>query len=252
MSNVLGQLSKVISDISVLRRILFAVAHLPCDCPQLWEIAVHFGTGQRESRNTITPAQARILFENVQELNSEAFVNDHSLLQELSQHQFPPSSPHPLGIVLISPKVKCSQCQRPLSLRADRPSRIVIYDDRLGTLPGTHYHKYCRMPRCSVHQHYGYHTKGNAGELHYDSDWSALPYFVSTQKTAFSMTLLQNYDAELQVSYKQRADIYNYVHGYLTAQQLEAEEENVTEELVQTHENRYVQCLFMVLHCITM
>ena len=164
-------------------------------------------------------------------------MNDRFLLQELSQHQFPPSSPHPVGVVLISATVKCFLCQRPLSLRADRPSRIVIYDDRLGTLPGTHYHKYCRTPRCTVHQYYRYHTKGNKGELHYDSDWSALPYFVSTQKTAFSMTLLQKYDAELligQVSYKQRADIYNFVHGYHAAQHLEADEENVTGE---SHEN---------------
>lgn len=156
----------MISDVSVLRRILFAVAHLPSDCPQLWEIAIHFGTKQKGSRNHITPSQAHILFENLRELNSEAFANDQSLLQELSQHQFPPSSSHSLGIVLISPRTECCKCQTPLSLRSDRPSRIVIYDDRLGTLPGTHYHKYCRKPRCQVHQYYGYHTRGD-GELYY-------------------------------------------------------------------------------------
>lgn len=233
MSNILGQLSQVISDVSVLRRILFAVAHLPSDCPQMWEIAIDFGTKQKGSRNDITPTQARVLFENLHELNSEAFVNDQSLLQELSQHPFPPSSPHPLGIVLISPRTECCKCQGPLSLRSDRPSRIVIYDDRLGTLPGTHYHKYCRKPRCRVHQYYGYHTRGDEGELYYDDDWSTLPYFVSTQKTAFSVTFLQNYDAELligQVSYKQRANIYNYVHGYLALQRVETEEDNFTTE----------------------
>ena len=250
MSNVLGQLSNVISDISVLRRILFAVAQLPSDCPQLWEIAVHFGTGQKgESRNTITPVQARILFENIQDLNSEAFANDHTLLQELSQHRFPPSSPHPLGIVLISPRAMCCKCQGPLSLRADRPSRIVIYDDRLGTLPGTHYHKYCRTPKCRVHQYYGYHTEGSEGELHYDDDWSTLAYFVSTQKTAFAMPFLQNYDVELligQVSYKQRADIYNHVHGYLVTQ-LETEEDNFTMESIWQTETRY---MYMSIPCL--
>ena len=41
------------------------------------------------------------------------------------------------------------------------------------------------------------------------------------------MTLLRNYDAELligQVSYKQQANIYNYLHGYLAAKPEETEE----------------------------
>ena len=227
MSHMMSQLSKVISDVSVLRRILFAVAHLPPNCPRLWEIAVQFGVGQRQSRNTITPAQAHVLFENLSELNSEAFVNDQSLLTELSQHQFPHSSSPQLGIVLISPKTVCCKCGGPLFLRADRPSRMVIYDDKLGTLPATHYHKDCRKPQCRVHQYYGYHTIGDEGKSCHDDDCLLLPYFISTQKTAFSMTLLRNYDAELligQVNYKQQANIYNYVHGYLAAKPEETEE----------------------------
>ena len=147
MSHMMSQLSRVITDVSVLRRILFAVVHLPPDCLQ-------FGVGQRQSRNTITPAQAHVLFENLSELNSEAFVNDQSLLTEFSQHQFPHSSLPPLGIVLISPKTVCCKCGGPLFLRADRPSRMVIYDNKLGTLPATHYHKDCRKPQCRVHQYY--------------------------------------------------------------------------------------------------
>ena len=43
------------------------------------------------------------------------------------------------------------------------------------------------------------------------------------------MTLVQNYDAELligQVSYKQRANIYNYIHGYLAANPNETDEDD--------------------------
>ena len=133
-------------------------------------------------------------------------MNDQSLLTELSQHQFPHCSSPPLGIVLISPKTVCCKCGGPLFLRADRPSRMVIYDDKLGTLPATHYHKDCRKPQCRVHQYYGYHTIGDEGKSCHDDDCLLLPYFISTQKTAFSMTL-RNYDTELligQVSYKQQ------------------------------------------------
>ncbi len=214
---MLGQLSEVISDVSVLRRILFAVAHIPHDYPGLWEAAVLFGVGQKGQRNPITSDQARILFENLSELNSEAFVNDESLLVELSQFQLPNSS-SPLGIILISPKTHCCRCGGPLSLRADRPSRVCIYDDTVGTVPGTHYHKLCRKPRCKLYQHYGYHTIGEDGKLVYDNDWSLLPYFISTQKTGFATSVLRRFDADLligQVSYKQGAEIYNYVHGYI-------------------------------------
>ncbi len=51
----------------------------------------------------------------------------------------------------------------------------------------------------------------------YDEDWSSLPYFMSTCETAFSVELLRRLDKEIligQISYKQRADIYNDVHGY--------------------------------------
>lgn len=77
--------------------------------------------------------------------------------------------------------------------------------------------------------------------MYYDDDWSTLSYFVSTQKTAFSVTLLQNYDAELligQVSYKQRANIYNYIHGYFAAQ-VEVEDNTLSMESERESDTRY-------------
>ncbi len=92
-------------------------------------------------------------------------------------------------------------------------------------------------------------TKGDEGKLYYDDDWSTLPYFVSTQKTAFSVTLLQNYDAELligQVSYKQRANIYNYVHGYLAAKPVETEEDDLSIESPLESDTRYPRVLHLL------
>lgn len=48
-------------------------------------------------------------------------------------------------------------------------------------------------------------------------NWSSLPYFISSQETAFEMKFLNMYDTELligELSYKQKADIYNCYHGY--------------------------------------
>ena len=123
----------------------------------------------------------------------------------------------PLGVVLVSEEESCRNCGSKLYIRPDRPSSITVYDDHLGTVPGTHYTKYCRKRGCSLQQHYGYFTKGDASEMKYNPDWSTLPYFVSTRQTALSMDMLRRLDKEIlvgQISYRQRAEIYNDVHGY--------------------------------------
>ena len=44
-----------------------------------------------------------------------------------------------------------------------------------------------------------------------------LPYFLSTNMTAFATEMLTTLSAEIllgQMSYRQKADVYNYAHGY--------------------------------------
>ena len=43
----------------------------------------------------------------------------------------------PLGVVLISINNKCLLCVSKLQLRKDRPAPVVVYDDSMGTIPGT-------------------------------------------------------------------------------------------------------------------
>ena len=65
-------------------------------------------------------------------------------------------------------------------------------------------------------QHYGYFTDGPT-EMQFDLDWEDNRYFVSTKETAVELQVLSRFDAELlvgQTSYKQRAEIYNIIHGY--------------------------------------
>ena len=49
----------------------------------------------------------------------------------------------------------------------------------------------------------------------YDPEWSLLSYIMSSRETAIAMEFLKRLDKEIligQISYKQRADIYNAVH----------------------------------------
>lgn len=95
---------KYSSDLSVLRRILFAAVHLPSDMPKYWETIAEFSSG----RTTITPAQVKIFVENMQVLNQSAFSTDIEVQKELYTNNN--ISMKPVGIVLVSPKKKCIEC----------------------------------------------------------------------------------------------------------------------------------------------
>ena len=100
---------------------IFAVAHLSKDLPHFWSIVVQFGTRKREGRSCITPDEARVIFEILEDLDKESFSNDPILLQDLIWFS-PETSANckqPQGRSLISSKTACLKCGSMLSLRAD-------------------------------------------------------------------------------------------------------------------------------------
>lgn len=209
------ELDKSVPDVSTLRRILFTVANLPKDTPDYWQIVSDFSF-QDTSKD---PGKIKVLVENLQFIDSKAFTTDNNLLRELYTKPWNQDCKKPLGIVLISDKNSCSVCGGKLLVRSDRPSCMTIYTDQMGTVPATHFHKYCQNNRkgCSFTQHYGYYTTSDNSILRFDNDWNQLPFFVSTAMTAFETSFLQNFNAELllgQITYKQKCDIYNYTHKY--------------------------------------
>jgi hypothetical protein len=116
-------------------------------------------------------------------------------------------------MVLISNNDTCKVCGGNLLIRADRPSFVTGYTKSWGTIPITHFRKYCNQSKrgCSFTQHYGFHVYDE--DIEYDDDWEDLPFFMSTCKTGFELKLIKEFNAELligQVSYNQRCDIYNY------------------------------------------
>ena len=146
-------------------------------------------------------------------MDAKAFANDDKLTREITGIKG--ANGRPIGIALISPKQYCCVCSGALVLRKDRGASIVVYDERLGPCPGTHFHKICTRKSCTVRQYYGYHSNQEATVV-YDDDWKTNQYFVSSSLTAFSVKMLIQIDSQIvfgQLSYKQIADIFNNVHN---------------------------------------
>ena len=204
---------KYIKDVSVLRKLLFATAFLSPQIPEFWGLVIEFATAGKSTASSLTPKQAKALAENIHLLNSSVFDSDEVLFRDILQLQFNPSQP--LGIPLISENKTCKLCGSNLLTRKDRPARLVVYDSVRGTLPASHFLKYCSWRICSFTQYYGYYTKDNDDTCKaiYDDDWQSAKYFISSKESIYNGHL----DAEIvigQMSYKQRADIYNYLHQY--------------------------------------
>ena len=208
-------LASRIQDVAVIRRMLFAVSFLPPDYPHYWDTVTQFAF--KGTKQSVDSAEAKVLMENIQFMQSSAFAQDKHLMQEIISCEDVKKAP--IGIILISSKKVCCLCGGKLLTRGDRPGRVTLYTETLGTLPASSYRKYCQKNRhgCKLVQHYGYYTMGEDQPLIYDEDWADHQYFLSSQETAFETALLKRFDVELligQVSYKQKADIFNHINGY--------------------------------------
>lgn len=213
---LLEELAQYVDAPSVLRKIIFATINLPSDLPDYWKIVTNFATCGTDQIK-LTPSKLQTLVDNMQYYDKDAFLSDQNLMGLLLKEQGRDGKP--LGIVLISPLSKCQACNGDLVVKADRPSHLTLYSDNLGTITAVHFRKICKNSRkgtCNTVQYYGYHSK-EIGAITYDANWKDLPYFISSRETAFETKMLSQLDAEILIgvmSYKQRSEIYNYVHGY--------------------------------------
>ena len=208
------EVESLLPQVSDLRRLLFAVASLPKDTPKYMDIIMKFVFGYN---NQDKAEKIRILIENLEFLDNKAFSHEKELLLEIQSLHI--IHDKPLGVILVSNKTICKLCGGKLLVRSDRPSFISVYSDEMGTVPGTHFRKYCQNTRkkCPFVQYYGYHKLGESTDAIYDEDWEELLYFISSSMTAFTSSFLHNFDGEIligQITYKQKSDIYNYQHKY--------------------------------------
>ena len=112
---MLGVLAKYIKDVSVVRRLLFAVVFLNPDLPMYWEVVIEFATAGKVSKLSVTPDQVRALIKNIETLDATAFQTDDALQKEMIFCSM--SGKKPLGVPLISPSTSCSLCGTRLQIR---------------------------------------------------------------------------------------------------------------------------------------
>ena len=208
---MIQECNSLTSDVTVIKRLIFAARNISSDTPGYWDLVTSYGF--KSSHQNACTKDVQVFIENLHSLEEESFINDRELKTEL--YHFDGYQGHPIGIILISNKSSCEMCGGRLLVRADRASFPVVYTEDMGTIPGTHFRKYCenQSKGCHFTQHYGFCSNDETNAVVYDKECFKLPYFMSTNMTVFQITLLQYFTAELligQVSYKQKADIYNY------------------------------------------
>ena len=214
---MLQEASSLTKDVSVLRRLTFAATSLHKDVPRYSELVSRFGF--KKNLCPVSEEKLRVFIENVEYLDSGAFIKDRDLFTELIHMEG--FQGRPLGIVLISSNNTCKLCKGKLLIRANRPSFPTVYTEEFGTINGTHFRKHCQNHGvgCPFTQHYGF-SMNEESQIEYDSDSLELPFFLSSNMTAFRTSMFHNLTAEMlisQVAYQQKADTYNYIHGYDSA-----------------------------------
>ena len=210
-------MASIENNAAVQRRMLFATSYLPPDVPGYWNVIADFANQVVSGKSSVSPQSAKVAMDNTQVLYSEAFSSDVDLTKQLIAMEYSVTK-QLLGVPLVPNQTKCFSCGGKLLLRGDRPSRMTLYTESLGTVPATHFHKFCcnYCKGCHFVQFYGYY-KSQTGSMHYSDNWMMLPYFLSSQETGFERKMLQDFDVELligQISYKQKAEIYNVSKGY--------------------------------------
>lgn len=131
-------LASRIQDVSVIRRMLFAVSFLPRDYPHYWDTVTQFAF---KGNKQLDSAVVKLLMENIQFLQSGAFTEDKHLMQEIVSSK--DMTMAPIGVILISSQKVCRLCGGKLLTRGDRPGRVTLYTETFGTLPASSYQKYC-------------------------------------------------------------------------------------------------------------
>ena len=140
MHFVMEVLPVELRDIGILRRLVFAVVFLPKDLPHYWPIVTQFLSNESEKAKLLSPESVRVAVENLEVLNSAAFVTDQELVNEMHTFSQPKPGSFPLGIILISSHKLCSLCGGKLHVKGDRSSRLTVYTESFGTVIGSHYH----------------------------------------------------------------------------------------------------------------
>ena len=145
-------------------------------------------------------------------------ISVRSLAIQATHGNMWPTYKKPLVVVLMPVKDKCVLCAANLKLRRDQPAPVVVYNDTMGSVPGSHFHRYCTNRSCGCTQYYGYYIQQEGINLHHK--WflptTGKPYHtLSHLVKLFSMMLLKRFHSEIllgQLSFMQCTNIYNHIN----------------------------------------
>lgn len=101
-------------------------------------------------------------------------------------HDFTVNCGQPLGTVLVSERQSCRKCSNSLTLDKNKHV-VVIYHQECGTYLGSRLTKLCR--KCKIYEHYGFWTQD--GKKYLDANCLKKKYMLSTEDTAFDLSLLK-------------------------------------------------------------
>lgn len=221
---MLGEILKNFNDFSAVRRGLFFINSVPKVVPNFIDHLANFASrgfkrrrssGPEGSQNVSNGEAIANLSSNLITLFPDLKKKEEELWQEL--HEFSiEQNEHGLGAVLVSEKTHCRLCGKVLHVKSSRISEVLVYDDVKGTFIASKIPKVCCNRKCQLTQHYGYYSVGN--DKFYDEDWDTNEFLLSTARTAFSISLLKKFEYEIliaKMSFKEKAEIYNSVHGYV-------------------------------------
>ena len=124
-------------------------------------------------------------------------------------HDFSLKQGLPLGRLLLSARETCRFCNKKLSILSEHHV-VVIYHMTQGTMLGSRFVKRCH--KCKVNEHYGYYTVHSGKRRLFDSNWSMLDLFLSTEDTAVDMMMLRYYEKNLvhgTMAFSTFAQVYN-------------------------------------------
>lgn len=111
-SSLLGEVPRVISDVSVLRCLLFAATIMPHGTPDYCSIIAKFVINKPSVVDVSLPEQTRLIVENIAYFDKEALSTDDELFRELAMMPF--KGRESVGVVLISKKAILCEVWRKL------------------------------------------------------------------------------------------------------------------------------------------
>ena len=179
-------MASLLSNFNRLFRVAFVfqtVGNIFVHITHLASLVRQYVYGDADSNSTIDVEAFTAEAQTLLFMNPEVVMSPARQFQQF--HDFTLQQGLPMATLLITERNACRICGR--SLNIDKNSHpVIVYHTSRGSCVGSRFTKQCR--KCQIHEHYGYWTL--KGQKYFDVSTLQLPFLLSTEDTAFDMTLL--------------------------------------------------------------